>query len=315
MRRSVILALTLVLAAPAFAEDVELVTGEVLKGKVSERSQAGLRIDHPVLGRLWISGENVVAVDGGPLVDPMSAAVTDLAAATPGAEAAKKTEPEVDPAEQWKFNFDFGASGKNGNGNNNDLNAAIQAKQEDAEKRWLFRGEYYYSDTDDQKTKDKTSIVGVRDFLLPDSPWFLFGAAKYEWDSFSSWNRRLTTSAGVGRDIYKDESWDVRGRAGFGYTKEYGSDNDDWRPEGMIGAEARWKINGWQSIEANSYYFPDFDQSSEYRLTSRLEWSVQLNEAKSLFLKVGFLNEYDTHRKRPFDRNELQYTVALSYAF
>ena len=94
MRRLIIFALTALLAVPAFAEEVELITGEVLTGTVSKRSHAGLMLDHPVLGRLWISGENVAGVDGGPLVDPVAAAVTDLTNRPPlPVLTAKSTDP------------------------------------------------------------------------------------------------------------------------------------------------------------------------------------------------------------------------------
>jgi len=314
MRRLIVTALVAVLAAPALAEDVQLVTGEVLKGKVSERSSAGLRIDHPVLGRLWISGENVVSVDGGPLVDPVTQAVTDLQDAAAATEAAAP-EPEVDPAEAWKFSIALGASGKSGNGDSNDLNASVGAEQEDATKRWRLLGEYVYADSDNEKTKDKAGVTVLRDFKLKDSPWFFYAAGKMEWDEFTPWDRRASLSAGAGREIYKDESWEVRGRAGFGYTKEWGSETNEWRPEGLIGAEAKWTINDWQSIEGNTYYFPDFDDGGEYRITSRLDWSIRLNDLGNLHLKLGIKNEYDSHRTKPFDRDEFEYYVALAYSF
>jgi putative salt-induced outer membrane protein YdiY len=323
MRRLVFIALTAILAAPALAEDVELVTGEVIKGTVSERSRTGLRIEHPILGRLWVRAEDVKSVDGGPLVDFVTEAVTDLEDAAAAAEAAEP-EPEVDPEHAWKFKVDVGASGRQGNGDSNDLVFAIEARQEDDQKRWLFRGNYVYADADDangdnQKTKDKVTLTGARDFLLPDSPWFFYTAAQHEWDEFSPWTRRLTLNAGVGRELLKNEEWEVRARAGFGYTKEDGGPNDQWREEGLVGGEARWIMNDWNTIEANSFYFPDFEDSGEYRITSRLSWAIRLNDEGSLHLRLGLRNEYDSHRKGTggddFDRNQLEYVASLSYTF
>lgn len=316
MRRLAVLAFTVFLAAPSFAESVELKSGEVIHGRILERNDAGIWVDHSILGRLWIRESDVTSVDGGPLaaVALGKAPAEGGAAAAPAAPAAPLA-PAADPAEAWKFNVDIGATGKRGNGDTNDLHAAIGAQQEDDAGRWKFAGQYSYANADGEKTKENSSVVGVRDFKLKDSPWFLFVGGKIEWDKFTPWTRRESVQVGAGRDLITEDDFQLRGRLGIGQTREVGSGDDDWRTEGLIGVEAAWKINAQQSLEANTYYYPDFDESSEYRITSRLDWAIKLNEAGSLHLKLGVENEYDTHRMRPFDRNESKYYVALSYSF
>ena len=313
MRRLLVAALALTLIAPAFAEDVELVTGEVLKGEVLTRSEAGVSLQHPVLGKVWLPGASVKSVDGGPVVTPVDVTAVDSLDGVP--KPAAQAEPEVPEAERWKFKVELGASGKDGNGDQSDLRAAIEARQEDSDGRWRFRSVWNYSETDDDKTKDNVELIGLRDWKIENSKWFYYAALRHEWDSFQDWSRRLTASAGVGRELIDWETFKLRGRAGYSTVNESGSDAESWRPEGLIGLEAEWNITENQYVEANSFYFPDFDDGGEYRITSRVQYKIKLTDFDNIAIAAGFDNEYDSHRTGEFDRNELNYYVALLYEF
>ena len=314
MRRFIVAALVFVLAVPALAEDIELVTGEVLRGRVVERSAAGVSLEHPILGKLWISATNVAKVDGEPIVSAIDHAVADFTTETATDPEAAPAD-EVPEAERWKFKIEVGANGKEGNGDTSDLRAAIEAKQEDEHKRWKFRAIWNYSEADGEDTKDNVDLSGVRDFLIPGSKWFFYAAGRHEWDSFQDWSRRLTLSVGVGRELIDNDTFKLRGRAGYSTVNETGTDAESWRPEGVIGGEAEWTITENQFIEANTFYFPDFDSRGQYRLTSRVQYKIKLTDFDNIAIAAGFDNEYDTHRKDEFDRNEINYYVALLYEF
>ena len=311
MRRFLAAALACALVTPAFAEDVELVTGEVLTGEVLSRSEAGVSLQHPILGKLWISADNVKSIDGGDVVVAEELPETEI----PGQEPEPLPEPEVPEAERWKFKVELGVSGKEGNGDQSDLRAAIEAKQEDDEGRWLFRAIWNYSDGEDTKTKDNVDLLGARDWKIPDSPWFYYAAVRHEWDEFQDWSKRLTASAGVGRELVNKENYRLRARAGYSTVNESGTDAESWRPEGLIGFNGEWDITENQAFEFNSFYFPDFDDGGEYRITSRAQYKIKLTDFDNIAIAAGLDNEYDSHRVRPFDRNVLNYYVALLYEF
>jgi hypothetical protein len=318
MRRLMAAGLAFALITPALADDVELVTGEVLKGEVLTRSEAGVSLKHPILGKIWLSAESVKSIDGGAVVATPEQPPMEV----PGeeTEAAAATAPEVPDAERWKMKVELGANGKKGNGDSNDLRAAIEAKQEDDKGRWLFRSTWIYSEADDsdgdsQKTKDSVDLLGARDWKIKDSKWFYYGAVRHEWDEFQDWSRRLTASVGVGRELVQKENYRLRARAGYSTVNESGSDAESWRPEGLIGFDGEWDITENQSLEFNSYYFPDFDDSDKYRLTSRAQYKIKLTDFDNIAIAAGLDNEYDNHRTGEFDRNELNYYIALLYEF
>ncbi len=311
MRKLLVLSLVAAFAAHALADDVELVTGEVLKGRVVERSAGGISLDHPVLGRQWISAEYVRSIDGAPLNAPAATAPADAGAAAAPAPAATPA-PVENP---WKWTLELGASGKSGNSDTTDLHAAIAGVQEDTTKRWKTSASWDYSEAEKEKTKNQVDVQGTRDWLVTDSKWFYFATARYQWDEFQEWDGRLSAGVGGGRSFIEREDLKVRGRVGITALKETGSSINGWRPELLIGAESNWKISAAQSLDAAVTGYPDLDDTGEFRLEATLAWSIRLNDADSLRLKIGLKDEYDSHREDPFDDNDFSYFVALLYEF
>lgn len=298
--------LTVSAAAPAaFAEEFRLSTGETIRGTVVERNEAVVILDHPVLGRLVIPVPQIVA-----------APETPAAPAAPAAPSAP--EPAPPPPSPWKFRAELGASGSDGNTDQSDLRAAIGALYEDEARRFKASAAWLTSKTDGDKTKDQQYVEATHDWLFKDSPWSVFATGRMDWDEFQDWDRRATVGGGAGYLAVDDEDFKLRFRAGLVGTREWGStdeDREDWRPEGLLGVEADWKINETNSIEAKSTYYPDFDDAGEYRLVSSAAWSVRLSKESSLSLKLGVEDEYDSHNENPFEKNDFRWFVALLYEF
>ena len=61
MHRWLATVFVLVFAALGLAEDVALDTGEVFRGRIVERNEAGISMQHPVVGRIWIPTERIAS--------------------------------------------------------------------------------------------------------------------------------------------------------------------------------------------------------------------------------------------------------------
>mgnify|MGYP002624855412 CR=1 FL=1 len=299
--------LCLALAAPAAAEEIVLVSGERLEADVLERGPAGVWLQHGILGRLWVRADQLQSVGGRPLVAPAPPVEA------PGTEAAPPAD--APPPGPWKFTLEVGASGKSGNSDTSDLHAAIVATQEDAVGRWKAEGIYDYGEADKAKTKERGELRLTRDLKLADSPWFVFATGRVEWDDFQEWDDRVTAGVGAGRTLAEAPDHALRLRVGIQAIRESGSADESWRPEGSLGAEGHWQINAEQRIEGSTTYYPDLEETGERRIESALSWSIKLDNADNLRLKLGIKNEYDSHRTDPFDTNDFQYFAALLYEF
>jgi putative salt-induced outer membrane protein len=302
MRTRLLAALALAFAgAFAWADDVKLSSGEVLK--VTNVSAAGGRVqmDHPVLGHLDLAADQVVEI-----VRADGAKLTGAGAPVP---------PVVAPPPKWKFKAELGVTGTSGNTRTQDLRAAIGALLETPDERWKFDGVYSRSKTDGETTAKNWYLAGLHDWLFHDSPWLLFATARYDWDAFQSWDSRISVGVGAGYTVIDTEKTKARLRAGFNETREKGGPNDgDWRPEGMLGAEATHKLTSNQTLEGTIQWFPDLQNSGEYRVVATAAWSVKLTD-NGLSLKAGVEDEYDTHRESPYKREDVKYFLALLYEF
>lgn len=305
-----VLAVPVLLAAPAFADEVELVTGEVLKGSNVVQEEGRVKIDHPVLGRIDLASSSVRAVrrDG---ASDLAAAIASMPAGIGGDDAAGA--PAKEP--QWKFRIEVGVNGTSGNTRTQDIHLGGGALLEQEEHRWKFDAQYARSKTAGVKTTDQWFVQGLKDWMWKDSRWIAFVTARYDADKFQAWDKRVSLGAGAGYKVVDEADLKVRLRAGLNETKEFGSDTDQWRTEGLLGIDMSRKINDSQNLEASATYYPDFRDSPEYRVVSSVAWSIKLSQTEALSLKIGVQDEYDSHRENPFKRNDLKYYAALLYEF
>lgn len=292
--------------APPATDTVVLETGDTLTGRVLSRTEKEVVLEHPILGKLTIPGDKVKKA--------ANAAGEPFAVAPPA-------PPPAPPPPEWKITGELGVNGQKGNVDNQDLRAAVTALLETPDHRWQFGAGWQRSETEDVKTKEQGYVLGLKDFLYPGSPWFWFLAARMDWDDFQIWDSRFTGGAGAGYTHYDTEEFKLRYRAGLGYAREFNVDEDafpdyeDDRWEAILGGEFSWKMTKSQALEGRVTWFPDLEESGEYRIVGSLAWSINLNESGSLALKAGVEDEYDTHRVDPAEENDFKYFVALLFRF
>lgn len=299
MRKKLFAVLAVALCgALARADEVKLLSGETLT--VTDVKTEGGRVTmvHPVLGRLDVPATQVTEIKK-----------------TDGTKLSGYGEPLPEPPPKWKFRAELGLTGTSGNTRTQDLRAAIGALLETSSERWKFDGVYMRSKTDGEVTKKNWYVAGLHDWLFKNSPWLLFATARYDWDDFQQWDSRISAGVGIGYTVIDTETTKGRLRAGFFETREHGGPNDgDWRPEGMLGAEATHQLTKSQTLEGAVTWYPDLQNSGEYRIVASAAWSIKLTE-NGLSLKAGVEEEYDTHLEAPFERRDVNYFAALLYEF
>jgi hypothetical protein len=150
--------------------------------------------------------------------------------------------------------------------------------------------------------------------LLSDSQWLYFASARYDWDKFKSWDYRLTGIAGIGYEFIETENFFLIGRTGNAGKKSYGSDDDNFEPELMIGIDTDWTISKIQSLAFKTEFFTPFDQTSDYRSLSRLDWKFKLDSVMDLSFKVGLENEYESKVDASTKHNDFKYRAALVWS-
>ncbi|MHC4922815.1 MAG: DUF481 domain-containing protein [Planctomycetota bacterium] len=310
MLRHITLAVCLLGATMAArADELQLTSGETLKGTLVERTDDAVVFEHAVLGVLTVKNANVanVRVEGEPTTDVEP--TKDLEAEK--AEAAKKMKEQ-----EWKSVLEIGFAGAEGNSDNANAHVGVASEKKDEEGQTKVDAKFTWAESEGEETTNRVTAGAFRDWNMGDSEWTLFTAARYDRDRFTEWDQRGSLAAGAGRTIYKTDVRELTGRLGASATKEWGgSDDDHVRPEGLVNVSYEWKINENQTFTARSTYFPDLSDGPEYRLVSGADWTIKVDSVSGMSLKFGVEHELDTHRMDPFKRQDLRYFGLLIYAF
>jgi putative salt-induced outer membrane protein YdiY len=216
----------------------------------------------------------------------------------------------------WNKQVQLGFTGSSGNSDTQDVLAGVRGSYADETKRWQFDSGYFRASTDGSRTKNQAFAMLLRDFLFPGRRIFAFATSRYDWDQFQEWDHRLNLAGGLGYAFVDREKFDLRGRAGVGVTKTFGSPGDDeWVPEAVLGLETEWLPAERQKITAYTTFYPSLSDLGEFRNLTGLDWSLLIVDGLGLSLNLGVQNEYESDVGPGIEKNDLLYRAALLYDF
>ena len=309
-------------ATHCVADTVTLTNGDILNGTVTDQNDQTVTLTHPVLGDIVLPAEQVQAVAVTPAEGEDIEASTEPAAT--GAVVPPATEeppPNLNPDSLsqkilpgWDKHFELGFTGSDGNSQTLNIHSGFSAIQEDDYKRWNLDMSYLRNQDDGMRTRNEFTTEIVRDWLMPDSPWFKFASGKYEYDEFQTWESRASAFVGVGKVLKDTDIHKLTGRVGIGGSYEFGSVNEIV-PEALLGLEWDYKINDRQSLKSYVTVFPDLDEFGESRTLAGTAWTIKIDEADGLSLKFGIDNEYDSKTEGDSKHNDVTYYGALVFDF
>lgn len=288
----------------AIADEIRLVGGDVLRGKVVAESEASVTIDHAALGRIEVARERIDAVvKSAPAQDaaPAAEGAADAAVAQPAAEAAVPVAvlpapappPPAVPDGSWKFSLSLGFTGSENESQSNwDFRGAASAKRETLDDRTTLTAEYYFKTANSENTDNNLLLVGLQEFLFKDSKWEAFVQGTYQSDEFQSWEQRAGLYAGPGYRLIEGEPLSLRVRAGAGVSYEF--EDSEWTPELLFGDELVWKIDERSKLVQGLDLYPDLQELGEFRLIVRLDYEIALSPTGDLKGTAGIRNEYDS---------------------
>jgi putative salt-induced outer membrane protein YdiY len=283
-----------IFSSAASADEIKLSSGEVLNVEILEQTPEHIRVLHPVLGELTLPRAMAEII-----ATPPSGEQPPTVGAQPAAPAAPSPEPESPiepppPPPEWKFKFILAAGMASGNTNNGNFSVMLTTVRETPTIRTAFDGGYFYSQTDGDRSQNRSTIGGRNDWLNPGSKWFYFVDGRYDNDEFQSWEARINSHIGLGYRLVTPPKLTLNALAGIGLVKEWGSDNEDVRPEGLIGLEGKYDFSDKHAIAFSSTVFPDLEDISEFRWVNSLGWSVTIEGADQLSLTAGLQHEHQT---------------------
>jgi putative salt-induced outer membrane protein YdiY len=327
------LALAVSTAWTALAEEVELISGERLTGRIARRSAERLVLDHAILGSLGIPLSAVRSIDGRPLPPAEEQAPRQSAeesaerkpSAEKEAEATATEPPQPPPAPEWDSQIELGAAAREGTTDEANLRAALRTTRRRPGHQFKYDATYRLATVRGDRTENRFSTGFFSEWDRPRPRWTAFAQGRYDMAEFQSWEQRLTAAGGVGYRLMDLKCTDEEGRPydafvligriGAGLRQEWGSENEDLSPEGLLGAEFTYRVNSHQTLAGETTAYPDLGDTGEFRLVSALNWSLDIDRADGISLKFGFTHEYESRTGSGVSHNDLAAFGALVIDF
>jgi len=277
-------------SALAETATIELANGDKVTGEVVERSDERIVLVHDLFGRMEIPLTRVKPP-----------------------EAPKPGLFGTEFLAGWTRTLSLGLSGQEGNTRTTDIVAALDADAENETRRWAFEARYNFSTSEGDTTKNNAMVGLGRDWLFPESRWFPFARGRFDYDEFRTWNLRLQGEGGVGYELVRRESFELRARTGPSVVQEWSE--DQFRAEWMVGPELAWRLGPSQSIEAGNFFYYSFTPWEEFRNLSTLRWRWALTEDPALSLLAGVENEYQSDVDPGSESNALRDYTSVGLDF
>ncbi len=278
---------------PGTESNVTLTTGEVLKGKLISSDDKSVIIDHPLLGQMTFTREQVkeVADANPPLPDPDSF------------------------FKEWNFSVDAGLTGATGNTERLGAFVAFGGTRETIRMATAFRLAYLYAEDDGSKSQDRFDATLRNDWKITDSKWRVYAKGQAEYDYFQEYDWRITGVLGMGYELIDTDTTLLLPRFGIAVTREIGGSDNRWVPELNLGFDFTHKFSDTAKFffTFDSYWsMLDFP---EYRLVGATGLEFLLNADTGMVFKIGAEDRYDSTPGDGRKRNDLTYFATVGWKF
>ena len=243
-------------------------------------------------------------------------ATGSLPFAGPPAETVEvaKTSPPAPPVKLWSGGCELGFNGSEGNSETLNFRFGFNAKRKTDANILDMDLDYHKKTADRQETANRMLLDSRYEWLSGSSPWTSFVHHTTEFDEFKAYDVRVTLDTGVGYQFIDNDATTLTGRFGSGVSHEIGGPEKSVVPELTWGLEFEHQLTERQKLRASTDFVPDVTDFGDFRLTTKLDWEVLLDEDWNLSLKTGILDRYDS-TPNGAKANDLDYSITLLWGF
>ncbi len=230
-------------------------------------------------------------------------------------KADKSIDPPKKPIKLWSGSFNLGLDGTEGNTETFNFRFGFHTKRKAKCNELNLGLDYNRQTTKTVSSADRLYFDGRFEKLFGASRWSASIHETIEYDQFQPFDVRDTTDAGLGYRLIDREETTLVGRAGGGFSHEYGGpENGEYVPEAVFSLQFEHQLNKRQKLTGSTEYAPDVTRFTRYRLRTQAAWEVLLDRQKNLNLRMSVLDRYNSvpNGARP---NDLDYALMLMWKF
>lgn len=219
------------------------------------------------------------------------------------------------PPKVWEGSVELGLNGTDGNSKTFNLHTGGKIKRKTDLTILSSELEYLQNSNNSVETANRAFLESRFEYLFANSPWTWFVHNTLEYDEFKAYDLRLGLDTGVGYRWIKSDTTTFTTRLGGGTSREFGSTNERWRPEGLAGLDFEHKLGKRHKFTLTVDYMPDVTAFATYRVNSKAAWQLLLDEEMNLSLKLGVNDRYDSAPTGVSKANDIDYLAMLLWSF
>ncbi|UUO06565.1 DUF481 domain-containing protein [Blastopirellula sp. J2-11] len=212
---------------------------------------------------------------------------------------------------KWDSSFELGINGQTGNTDSLSLRSGGKIKREGAATKTLVDIIYARTSNDGKRTQNNSLFNAKIEWPFVNKRWHVYAKNGMEYDEFKDFDLRLWISAGMGYEVVKTADTDLTVELGSGFSKEYGSPDDEYKPEGAMTVFIDHAFNKRHSVEGKYEYYPEWEEFGEYRSISDIGYKILLDEEANLSLKFGVINRFDSTPGVNKKKNDTNYSILI----
>jgi len=290
---------------------VVLASGDTIEGRLVERTDLAIVLEHPTLGRLEIPRERI---DSFKVKGPEFKKEGKVGWADPQLrKLAAKTSRLKEKG--WGASVDLSLHSSTGNTQEQSTRFGGHVKRELIDRRSTLDTSYYHKIKEDEITDNKFTLGYSHDWLDPESVWFYFMSGRFDYDEFESWRKRVNGQVGPGYHLIETDDINLDVRFGLGVRKEWDSQNNNPKLEGLIGADFEWEITDRQIVTFSPHFFPVVGDLDDYRARVSGEWRFLFDKDMNLSFLIGTLYEYQSIVDPEKEHGDLRVYLGLQFGF
>ncbi len=234
----------------------------------------------------------------------------------PSADMFAWDRPPDEPApKSWEASIELGMNGTEGNSDTFNIYLGSSFIQKTPRSEFSLEVDYNNNSSDGVTTANRYLMDSRYEWLFrEDSRWELYVHSTLELDDFKAFDQRIAADMGLGYLLITDDLHELKTRAGAGFSREIGGPDDSWVPEAVFGLDYELCLSKRHKLSASTDYYPSWEDFRDYRLKTRTDWEILLDEAMNLSLKLGALNNYDS-TPNGVKANDLDYTAVLLWKY
>lgn len=320
---------------PAFADEIHLNDGSLVRGAIASVKDAVLTIKTDFAGEIKIpldkiagvttDAEHTITLKGGgtytgrlQYVDGKQQVLQKDAADPVEIPSLGEVVPvpppgAPPPAANWTGRAELGLNGSAGNSDRINANAGVSALRTDVVGRLTLylRGQYEESNGE----RSKNEILGGVRYERDLSPrLFAYTRLELEYDEFENLDLRSTLAGGLGYFLIRNPRQELKIRGGLAYQhEEFGDGTSDDKPLAEAGYDYRLDIRQWFRFNSTLTYFVDPTNVDDWRAVAENAAEVPITPTQGWKLRFGVRNELDSDPLPDIESLDTTYYMGLVY--